>query len=132
MATDLGSFAWPTSGGGGGGVGVTSLNTLTGAVNLVAGDGITITPSGNTLTVANDGTPVVQLFTLASGDITNGYVTLSSAPLTPNETVLEVRNAGAMFYGADFSITGSQLSWNGLALNGILSVGDQLTVSFIT
>jgi hypothetical protein len=42
-------------GGGGGGGGVTSLNTLSGAVTLAQGSGITITPSGNTLTIAATG-----------------------------------------------------------------------------
>jgi hypothetical protein len=39
-------------GGGGGGGGVTSLNGLTAAVLLAAGANITITPAGNTLTIA--------------------------------------------------------------------------------
>lgn len=41
---------------GGGGSGVTSLNTLSGALTLAAGSNITITPSGgNTLTIASTG-----------------------------------------------------------------------------
>lgn len=43
---------YPSSGGGGGG-GVLSINSLTGAITLAAGSGITITPSGNTLTLAS-------------------------------------------------------------------------------
>jgi hypothetical protein len=38
-----------------GGTGVQSLNNLTGAVNLAAGSNVTITPSGNTLTIASSG-----------------------------------------------------------------------------
>ena len=37
---------------GGGAAGVTSLNGLSGAVTLAAGANVTITPSGNTLTIA--------------------------------------------------------------------------------
>ena len=37
----------------GGGSGVTSLNGLTNNVTLAAGSNITITPSGNTLTIAS-------------------------------------------------------------------------------
>lgn len=42
-------------GGSGGGGGVTSLNSLTGALNLVAGSNITITPSGSNITIASTG-----------------------------------------------------------------------------
>lgn len=53
----MASFFWPSSGSGSSG-GVTSLNTLTGDVLLVAGTGITITPSGQNLTFAvTGGTP---------------------------------------------------------------------------
>ncbi|HET7453720.1 MAG TPA: hypothetical protein VFL12_13315 [Thermoanaerobaculia bacterium] len=41
--------------GGGGSPGVTSLNGLTGAVEIAAGSNVTITPSGNTLTIASSG-----------------------------------------------------------------------------
>lgn len=40
---------------GGSGSGVSSLNSLTGALTLAAGSNITITPSGNTLTIASTG-----------------------------------------------------------------------------
>lgn len=43
---------YPSTGGGG----VTSLNTLTGALTLVGGTGVTITPSGSTITIDATGT----------------------------------------------------------------------------
>jgi hypothetical protein len=45
---------WVEATGGGGG-GVSSLNSLTGAVVLDAGTGITLTPSGNSITIATSG-----------------------------------------------------------------------------
>lgn len=57
----------PLDGSGGGG-GVSSLNTLTGAVNLVAGLNVTITPSGNNLTISSSVSG-----TAASGDLTGTY-----------------------------------------------------------
>jgi hypothetical protein len=48
------------------------------------------------------GSQKVQLFTLNGTDITNKFVTLSSTPGTPNETILLVEDAGNMFYGDDF------------------------------
>ena len=47
----LGGF----SGNGGGGDGVSSINGLTGAVDLLAGSNITLTPSGNNITIAATG-----------------------------------------------------------------------------
>lgn len=58
MAIDNGTFEWPPSGGGGG---VTSLNGLTGDITLAAGANITITPSGNTLTIAGSPGGVLSL-----------------------------------------------------------------------
>ena len=48
-----GLASWQTPSGGGSGV--SSLNTLTGALSLAAGSGISITPSSGTLTIANTG-----------------------------------------------------------------------------
>lgn len=48
--TAIDNFGGSSSGGG-----VTSINTLTGAITLAAGTNITITPSGNTLTFAASG-----------------------------------------------------------------------------
>ena len=44
---------------GGGGSGVTSLNSLTGALSLVGGTGISVIPSGSNITIASTATPVV-------------------------------------------------------------------------
>ncbi len=49
--TDGAGNVIPIPGGGGGGGGVTTLNSLSGALNLVAGSGIAITPSGSNITI---------------------------------------------------------------------------------
>ena len=46
-----GTDYYTVSGSGGGGGGVTSLNSLTGALDIVAGTGITVTPSGSNITI---------------------------------------------------------------------------------
>lgn len=51
QSTDLG----PTFSTGGGGGGVSSLNSLAGALNIVAGTGITVTPAGSNITIAATG-----------------------------------------------------------------------------
>src|SRR5258705_10150405 len=66
----------------GAGGGVTSLNTLTGAITLAAGSNITLTPVGNTITIASSG----------------------GAPGSPTSSV-QFNNSGA--FGGD-----SKLTWD--------------------
>lgn len=72
----------PGSGGGGGGV--TSLNTLTGGLTLVAGSNVTITPSGTNITIASTGGGGGSGYTLISSVTVSGsttsQVTISSIP----------------------------------------------------
>lgn len=80
--------------------GVTSINTLTGAVTLAAGTGISITPSGNTLTIANTGagsgtvTSVAltapPLFTVSGSPVTSA----GTLALTYSGSALPVANGG--------------------------------------
>lgn len=72
----------------------------------------------------------VNTFTLSSTDITNKFVTLSGAPDTPADTILTVIGGPMQSYGADFTVSGSQLGWSGLFLDGVLSSGDKLVVQF--
>lgn len=68
-------------GGGGGSGGVTSLNGETGAVNLVAGTNISITPSGSNITIASTG---------GSGDVisvTGTSPIFSSGGLNPDISI---------------------------------------------
>lgn len=59
---------------GGSGSGVSSLNSLTGALNLIAGTGITVTPSGTNITIAATGA--------GSGTVTSVALTAPSSILT--------------------------------------------------
>lgn len=72
--------------------GVSTLNTLTGAVVLAAGSGITLTPSGNTITVASTGTSGITQLT---GDVTAGPGSGSRAAtlITVNSNVGSFTNA---------------------------------------
>lgn len=73
-----------------GGGGVTSLNSLTGAITLAAGTNITLTPSGNTITIASSGggSGVTSLGAFGSapnangGSISGSVLTLQPADLT--------------------------------------------------
>lgn len=74
----------------------------------------------------------VNKFTLDGTDASNKFVTLTDTPATPGDTILLVEDAANMFYGVDFIVTGNQLSWSSLALDGILSSGDNLTIVYKT
>ncbi len=65
----------PTGSGGGGGV--TTLNSLSGALNLVGSGGITITPSGSNITISGSGTPDLSQV-LSAGASTGGSAILPS------------------------------------------------------
>lgn len=79
----------------------------------------------------NDKTTLqVDTLTLNSTQAGNQAVTLSHIPVNPGQTVLLVENAPNMFYSVDFTVSSNQLSWSGLALSGILSSGDNLTIMY--
>jgi hypothetical protein len=84
----------------------------------------------NQINTLSSGTYKVNLFTLSSTDITNGYVTLSTAPITAANTILTVIGGPMQDYSIDYTVSGTQLSWSGLGLDGILTAGDKLVVQF--
>jgi hypothetical protein len=57
--------------------GVSSLNSLSGALNLVAGSNITITPSGSNITIASSGESGVASITVTGGSPETGAITLN-------------------------------------------------------
>lgn len=75
-------------------------------------------------------TPVTQYITLNGTDITNKYVTLSGTPTTPTSVLLDLIGGSAQEYSVDFTMSGNQLEWNGLALDGFLSSGDKLRIHY--
>ncbi len=87
---------------GSGSSGVTSLNGLLGALSIVAGSGITITPSGTTITISNTGS--------------------GGGPASPVNSV-QYNNAGAFGGNSNFIYDGSgtlSISGYGLFGNGAL------------
>lgn len=73
---------------------------------------------------------IVDLFTLTNTDITNKYVTLSSAPQDASKVRLDIVGGPTQVYGTDFSISGNQLSWSTLFLDGVLAAGDMFIVQY--
>lgn len=84
MATDT-WIELPVEGSGSGGV--TSLNGETGAITLVAGTGISITPSGTNITIANtEAGGTVTSVALADGSTVPLY-SISGSPVTTSGTL---------------------------------------------
>jgi len=82
----MSSYEWPPQGSGSGS-GVSSLNSLTGAITLVAGSGITVTPSGSNITIAatGGGSGTVTSVSVVSANGLAG--TVATATTTPAITL---------------------------------------------
>ena len=81
----------------------------------------------------SSGSYLVDEFTLSPTDISNGFVILSSAPTTPIDTILTVIGGPMQSYGADYTVSGSQLTFiNSLAVGGISALvsGDMLVIQY--
>ena len=140
----------------GGGGGITSLNGLTDAVQAfaVGSSGTTlaiVSASGIHTVNIPDASSVgvtrglvsntqynsfladkykVEKFTLDGTDITNKYVTIAVAPTDATDTRLMIIGGVEQEYSVDFTVTGLQVGWNGLGLDGFLEVGDDLIVVY--
>jgi hypothetical protein len=87
------------------------------------------------------GTPIVppapsgslktEYITLDNTDVTNKYVTLAQTPASAADVLLDIIGGSSQQYTLDFVVTGSQLGWNGLGLDGVLANGDVLRVHYI-
>jgi len=69
-----------------------------------------------------------QLYTLTSTNIANKSVTLSRIPANANLTQMFIIGGIICEYGSDFSVSGSTLTWDGLALDGELIAGDKIVI----
>lgn len=137
-------YTWSSVQPGAGGSGVTTYATFADLPTSPADGTLAVTLDTHTvylwdadssmwLVVSSPGTIpyVVDLFTLSPTDITNKFVTLSSAPIPANKTILNVIGGPVQDYGTDFTVTGTQLSWSSLFLDGLLVSGDKLIVQYI-
>lgn len=134
------------TGGGGGGGGVSSLNGLTGILNLVAGSGISIIPSGTNITISTTGASSVTSVTasspLASSGGTTPNITIQVATALQNGylsaadwTTFNSKGSGSVTSVAlsdstnTFTISGSPITTSGtLTLTGFQS---QLQSTFL-
>jgi hypothetical protein len=74
---------------------------------------------------------VIEHIPLTPTDVANKYVSLSRTP-DPTRAVLSIVHGGAQTYGVDYYIYGVELRWDGMALESLLSVGDELVIIYPT
>jgi hypothetical protein len=107
-------------------------------INTMDGDETTLSPSVVAVksyilnlinsVVANQ--MVVEYKTLNDDEIANRSITLEHAPASEIDVTLDLVGGGAQVLGDDFTVTGDVISWDGLPLQDILSIGDKLRVSY--
>lgn len=114
-------------------VGGVSAASIANAVSTLANATPNNTPNTIVLRDSNAnfyGKYNVSKYTLSGTDITNGFVTLPSAPLIATITRLDVIGGIEQDYSVDFTVISNQVSWTGLGLDGILTAGDKIIVAY--
>lgn len=71
-----------------------------------------------------------QVRVLSAGEIAAKSITLASTPTAPLLTQLFVQGAPMQVYGQDFVVSGNNLIWNMLGLDGELEEGDRVVVIY--
>jgi len=74
--------------------------------------------------------PKTEFRTISSGEATAKALTLVQTPSISSEVTLGISGGGFQFYGDDYTVSGTTLSWSGLGLDGILSAGDKLVIGY--
>lgn len=107
-----------------------SLVTVSGIVESLSG-GFKF-PDGTVQTTAANTPPTfeIEYFILDATDISNKYVTLSYSPTSVSGVSLDVIAGCAQFYGDDYTVSGTQVGWDGLGLDGLLEVSDELRIMY--
>lgn len=108
----------------GSGGGVTSLNSLTGALTLAAGTGITVTPGGSTITIASTSQPAGNYITALTGDGT------ASGPGSAVFTLATVNSSPGLFGDTSHTVI-AQVNAKGL-ITGLASTAIAIAESQVT
>jgi len=72
----------------------------------------------------------VETRVLTTQEITDKKLTLNTTPLTPSNILLTPEGGIPQRYGIDFTVSGNELSWNGLGLDGFLASGEYITIVY--
>ena len=75
-------------------------------------------------------TPKVEFRTISAGEATAKSLTLTNTPSFPSEVILHTVGGSIQFYGDDYTVSGTTLTWNGLGLDGVLASGDKIVIQY--
>lgn len=116
---------------------ITSNDTSSGTLQdkIVIGNNTTyslLDPGGNEqLKIDSDNTVFeAEQIILDSAAINNKYIGLTYTPTNTNNMSLSISYGPSQKKDTDWSITGSQVSWDGLGLDGELEIGDVIIISY--
>ena len=108
--------------GSGGGSGVSSLNSLTGALNITAGSGISVTPSGSSIQITNTGSSYTFADSLVN---TGGTVTLVGDTASPGASEYYGTNGSSVL--GYYALPSGTIS--GLTTDGVVYATSATTVA---
>lgn len=74
--------------------------------------------------------PKVEYRTVTSPEATAKSLSLANTPTMSSQIVIDQIGGGPAFYGDDFILSGSTVSWSGLGLDGFVSAGDKLRIQY--
>jgi hypothetical protein len=70
------------------------------------------------------------IFTISAQNITDKKITLSVTPSNPDSVIFIPEGGIPQFSGVDFSVNGTDLSWDGLGLDGFIEEDEIIHVYF--
>jgi len=76
------------------------------------------------------GVDEVEYLTVAGGDITNKYIALANTPYSASEVAMDIIGGTAQIYDTDYTVSGTNLVWDGLDLDGVIEAGDKMRVFY--
>jgi len=90
----------------------------------------TISGSLNDKISAIGGVDEIEYITVDATDISNKYTLLAQTPYAVTEVALDIIGGCAQIYGTDYTVSGTQLGWNGLGLDGVIAADDNIRVFY--
>jgi len=73
---------------------------------------------------------LVETRSITGTEISNKQLTLVNTPTASSAVIVDAIGGTGQRVSVDFSLTGNILSWNGLGLDGVVSSGDVLRISY--